>query len=141
MSDLSEILKSRQLSLTKSRIRLLKILADTGFPISGGEIEKKINGKCDRATIYRNLNILTAKGIIQRVLSGNSVRFKFNPDFPEMHPEKDHIHFQCEICRELVCMEELLVEDFPLPDGYLKTENQFLIIGICKKCNEAGKTE
>lgn len=135
----SNLLKSKQLSLTKSRKTLLKVLEETNFPVSGKEIEEKIKGKCDRATIYRNLSILSAKGIIQRILSGESIKYKFNPDNHKPEYENDHVHFQCNNCHKVICLEDLLVNDFILPEGFLKIENQFLIVGICKNCNNGEK--
>lgn len=133
--DIPELLKSKQLSLTRGRINLLRILTETHHPISGKEIEKRMGGKCDRATIYRNLSVLSSKGIIQKILSENSLKFKFNPENDQHNSQNDHIHFQCEKCHKLICLEELQVNDFPLPEGYSKIENQFLILGICKNCN------
>jgi len=133
--NLSEILKSKQLSLTQGRIHLLEILYHTHHPLSGKEIEKRIDGKCDRATIYRNLSVLTSKGIIQRILSEDSLKFKYSPENKDHTQQNDHIHFQCESCHKLICMEELQVSDFPLPEGFSKIENQFLILGICRNCN------
>ncbi len=131
----TELLKSRQLSLTQSRILLLKILSETDFPLSGKDIERMMMGKCDRATIYRNLNAFSGKGIIQRILSDDALKFKMNADEEQHGKDLDHIHFQCNKCHKVICMEDLLVKDYELPEGFSKIENQFLVVGICKNCN------
>lgn len=131
----TELLKSRQLSLTQSRILLLKILSETDFPLSGKEIEGMMMGQCDRATIYRNLNAFSGKGIIQRILSDDALKFKMNADDEEHRGNLDHIHFQCNVCHKVICMENLLVKDYNLPEGFSKIENQFLVVGICNNCN------
>ena len=137
--NIPELLKSKQLSLTQGRIHLLQILSDTPHPISGKEIEKTMGGKCDRATIYRNLSVLSSMGIIQKILSENSLKFKFSPQNNLPDSQNDHIHFQCDICHKTICMEDLRVNDFPLPEGFSKIENQFLILGICRNCNNERK--
>lgn len=139
MINYTEILRSRQLSLTQGRIILLKILAETHFPLSGKEIEEKIKGKCDRATIYRNLNLFASRGVIQRVLAEDSVKFKLQAGKFTDNSQQDHVHFQCESCHKLFCLEDLHVRDFPLPEGFVKTENQFLIVGLCSNCNHEKK--
>lgn len=131
----TELLKSRQLSLTQSRILLLEILSEAKFPLSGKEIERMMKGQCDRATIYRNLNAFLVKGIIQRILSDDALKFKMNADGEEHGKDFDHIHFQCNKCHKVICMEDLLVKDYELPEGFSKIENQFLVVGICKNCN------
>ena len=133
--DYSKILKSSQLSLTQSRVLLLKILFETDYPLSGKEIEGIINGECDRATIYRNLNCFSEKGIVQRILADEAVKFKMNSDSNNNTLNADHVHFECSICHKLMCMKDLRVKDYNLPQGYSKIENQFLIVGICNHCN------
>ncbi len=131
-----ELLKSSQLSITQSRILLLRILYETKLPLSGKDIEHLMNNKCDRATIYRNLNAFTGKGIIQRILSDDALKFKMNHHNDKHEKDMDHIHFQCNKCHKVICLEELLVKDYQLPEGFSKIENQFLVVGICKNCNE-----
>lgn len=133
--NFSELLKSSQLSLTHSRVLLLKILFETDYPLSGKEIEKLISGECDRATIYRNLNAFSEKGIAQRILTDEAVKFKMTSEQKNDNEDPDHVHFECSLCHKLMCMEDLTVKDYNLPQGYLKIENQFLIVGICNHCN------
>lgn len=133
--DYPELLKSNQLSLTQSRVLLLKILFETDYPLSGKEIEGLINGECDRATIYRNLNAFSEKGFVQRILADEAVKFKMTSEQKNDKKNADHVHFECSICHKLMCMEDLTVKDYNLPQGYSKIENQFLIVGICNYCN------
>jgi len=131
-----KILKEHRFSLTESRIILLKTLFDADYPLSEKEIETQMPVKYNRTTIYRNLNSLSKKGVIQRILSDECIKYKMNVSSLHNENESDHIHFQCRICNRVICMENLKVDDYPLPKGYNKIENQFLIVGICKDCNE-----
>ncbi|MCF8378873.1 MAG: transcriptional repressor [Bacteroidales bacterium] len=124
------------MSLTRSRVLLIKILYETDYPLSGKEIEGRISGECDLATIYRNLNAFSEKGLVQRILSDEAVKYKMNGDWKNKHKKSDHVHFECSKCHKLICMEELRVKDYILPEGFSKIENQFLILGICDHCNE-----
>lgn len=133
--DFIELLKEYGLSRTESRISLLETLYKADIPMSEKEIENLIPGKFNRTTIYRNLNSLTKRGIIQRILSDDAVKFKLSLSHL-YNNEQEHIHFQCSSCNRVICMEELKIHDYSLPEGYNKIENQFLIVGICKECNE-----
>ena len=126
-----ELLKSYHLSLTKSRIGLLEILEKSTVPLSERDIEARMYTGCNRTTIYRNLGTFVGKGVVQRILSDDSVKYKLLC----RDDKHDHVHFQCRICNRVICLEELLVYDYELPGGYSKIENQFLIVGICKECN------
>jgi Fur family ferric uptake transcriptional regulator len=130
-----KLLKSYRLSLTKSRLMLLEVLENSALPLSERDIEEEMGRACDRTTIYRNLGTLVEKGLVQRILSDNSVKYKLLCDSGREKKMHDHVHFQCRICNRVVCLEDLKVRDYDLPKGYLKIENQFLIVGICKDCN------
>jgi Fur family ferric uptake transcriptional regulator len=129
-----EILKSSKLSLTNHRIELLNILSGCKQAISEKELELLMNGNCNRTTIYRNLNSLVEKKIVHRILSGEAVKYKLVTGKKENGKKFDHVHFDCTSCNTTYCLEELAVQDFKLPEGFTKTENQFIIFGICKNC-------
>jgi len=137
MKSETEILKNNQLSVTKSRINILSVLKRAEVPLSEKEIEELLEDSCDKTTIYRNLAALSEKGVFQRILSGDCVKYKLISHNNEISGKQDHVHFQCQVCQQLICMEELLVNDYKLPEGFSKSENQFLIIGTCKDCNHA----
>ncbi len=134
--NFKKLLKEYHFSLTDSRIQLLQVLSKANCPLSEKEIEEMIHGEINRTTIYRNLNSLSAKGIIQRIISGDSLKYKLNSSVLHKKDSPEHIHFQCTKCNRVICMEELKVKDYDLPGGFNKIENQFLIVGICKDCNE-----
>ncbi len=134
--DFRGILKTSDLSLTKSRLRLLDVLEEACIPLSEKDIEARMGQSCNRTTIYRNLNVMAGKGIVQRILSDDSVKYKLSVCInAEDKKMSEHIHFQCRSCNRVICLEDLRIKDYVLPEGYSKIENQFLIVGICKECN------
>lgn len=133
--DFVELLKEYGLSRTDSRLSLLQALYEADVPMSEKEIEIIMPDKINRTTIYRNLNAMSEKGIIQRILSDEAIKYKLNLNQLNNN-EQEHIHFQCRLCNQVICMEELKVQKYELPEGYDKIENQFLIVGVCKECNE-----
>ncbi len=134
-----EMLKSYNLSLTRSRLRLLEILDGASIPLSERDIELRMGMTCNRTTVYRNLTTLVGKGIAQRILSDDSVKYKILHGGDGSSRKHDHVHFQCRSCNRVLCLEDLMVKDYILPEGFSKIENQFLIVGICKDCNYVGK--
>jgi Fur family transcriptional regulator, ferric uptake regulator len=129
-----EILKKSKLSLTSHRMQLLKILSGCSKAVSEKELESLMSGTCNRTTIYRNLNSLVEKKIVHRILSGEAIKYKLADWNKESGKKSDHVHFDCKICNATFCLEELAVEDYKLPEGFIKLENQFIIFGICKNC-------
>jgi Fur family ferric uptake transcriptional regulator len=136
--DHKEVLKSSNLSLTSHRIELLSVLEGCEKAISEKELEQLLTGNCNRTTIYRNLNSLVKKNIVHRILSGDAVKYKMVSTKKESGKKLDHVHFDCKTCNTTFCLEDLAIQDYKLPEGFTKLENQFIILGICKNCrNEA----
>ncbi len=132
--DTKEILKKSKLSLTSHRIELLSVLSGCDKAISEKELEHLLHGNCNRTTIYRNLNSLVEKKIVHRILSGEAVKYKLVSSRKESGKKFDHVHFDCQTCNTTFCLEDLAVQDYKLPEGFTKLENQFIIFGICKNC-------
>jgi Fur family ferric uptake transcriptional regulator len=110
-------------------------MKEAEIPLSEKDIEIRMDGCCNRTTIYRNLTSLVSKGIIQRIISGDSQKYKLLNDRVSKKKKQDHVHFQCNSCNKLICLEDLMVKDYVLPEGFTRLENQFLIVGLCKDCN------
>lgn len=135
--DPREVLKKYKLSQTPHRLELLSVLADCERALTEKELEQRMNGICNRTTIYRNLNLLSEKKIVHRILSGDAVKYRLAISGSESYRNADHIHFECRNCNTTYCFENLTIEDFPLPDGFEKQENQFIIFGTCEKCRDS----
>lgn len=131
----TEVLRQSELSLTRGRIRLLEVLSVAANPLSEAEIEQFMKGECNRTTIYRNLTVLVNKGLVQRILADDAFKYKLISSSRKNKHSRDHVHFKCTRCNQILCLEDLMVNDFVLPEGFRKTENQFLILGYCKDCN------
>jgi len=46
------------------------------------------------------------------------------------------LHFKCEDCGSIICLPEIQINDYKLPQGFQKKEASVLITGICNVCNE-----
>ncbi|MFW5820463.1 MAG: Fur family transcriptional regulator [Bacteroidota bacterium] len=134
--DFRKLLKEHNFSLTEGRIQLMETLSAADCPLSEKEIEILLPAAINKTTIYRNLSSLSEKGLVQKIISGDSFKYKLNSSYIHKNHNNEHIHFQCSRCNRVICMEDLKVKEYTLPKGYDKIENQFLIIGICKDCNE-----
>lgn len=133
--ELQSILLETGLSRTKSRLQILSALQNSEAPLSGKEILKRLDGSCDRSTIYRTLNTLYENKVIQRVISDHEMKYAVGTnDHDHLGHQQDHIHFKCKSCGQLICLADQKVADYALPEGFTKEENQFLIIGTCQLC-------
>ncbi len=129
------VLHKNGLSKTRSRINILNLLHRAEAPLSGKEICSRLIEKCDKSTVYRTLSSMFEKKIIQRVIIDHEVKYALKEaGIAGFGHESDHLHFKCSVCEKLFCLTEIEVQDYILPEGFIKEENQFLIIGKCNQC-------
>lgn len=89
-------------------------------------------------TVYRNLEILAANGLIQKLeLTGHQMRFDGNADY--------HHHVRCCNCGRVA---DLPAKPIGVPLGEIQLMTDFAItgyrvefLGLCPECNKARESE
>jgi Fur family transcriptional regulator, ferric uptake regulator len=125
-----EILKQYQLSKTSGRLDILNVFLLSATALSEKDLQVKTVGVCDRATIYRTLKLFVKSGIIHPIATESMVTRYILKKGPV-----DHLHFKCEGCGSIICLPDIRINDYNLPNGFKKKEASLLITGICNVCN------
>jgi Fur family ferric uptake transcriptional regulator len=135
-TDIKEILKRSQLSVTASREKILHLFLEQTGALAHGDIEKRAGEKFDRVTVYRTLQTFVEKGIIHTIpTADNSIRYALcKDDCAEGHHHDQHIHFVCTNCRNTYCLDDIVTPDIKLPKGYSSSHIEVVVEGICKDC-------
>lgn len=138
------VLDKYELRRTLSRASILEAFMESPNALSESDIEIIIENTCDRATIYRTLKTFMEKGLIHRVIDENNVvkyalcRETCQGAGHHGHHahQHDHVHFKCQACGKTSCLDTVPIADVALPEGYMKVESNFLVIGVCRDCNQ-----
>ncbi len=134
------ILKEHQLRVTKGREAILHVFLSNKGALSHSDIEQALASSQDRVTIYRSLNSFIEKGVVHKVLDDSgAAKFALcahDHHAAEKHSD-DHVHFKCTNCGTTECIDETAIPTITLPKGYTMHELNFLVQGLCKKCNTA----
>jgi len=135
-TDIKEILKRSQLSVTASREKILHLFLEQTGALAHGDIEKKAGEKFDRVTVYRTLQTFVEKGIIHTIpTADNSIRYALcKDDCAEGHHHDQHIHFVCTDCGNTYCLDDIVTPEIKLPKGYSSSHIQVVVEGVCKNC-------
>ena len=138
-TEIKEILKRNQLSVTASRERILHLFLEGTGALAHGDIEKKAGSKFDRVTVYRTLQTFVEKGIIHAIpTADNSIRYALCKDnCEEGHHHDHHIHFVCTNCKNTYCLDDIVTPDIKLPAGYSSSHIEVLAEGICINCSSS----
>jgi Fur family ferric uptake transcriptional regulator len=130
------LLKDFNLRATPNREEILHLFLLKKYALSHGDIEKEIDNSLDRVTVYRTLKTFLDKGLIHKVLDDEgSLKYALCKEAcstAEHH--HDHVHFKCNKSGQTNCLN-VDVPAIKLPKGYLASEVNLLIQGICEKCS------
>jgi Fur family ferric uptake transcriptional regulator len=124
------LLSNNHLSKTEGRLTILDILINSSMALSEKDIQEKLKGICDRATIYRSLKLFVQSGIIHPIATEGMVTKYILKKEPV-----EHLHFKCEKCGSIICLPEIQITEYNLPLGFRKKEASVLITGTCNVCS------
>jgi len=137
MIQTETLLKNAGLRKTSARIKVLEYLLEQNSAISQPELEKKLNDIGDRVTLYRILHSFEENGIVHKVLnSSGTFRYALclNDSCTNESHHHEHIHFDCEVCGTVKCLDKVFLPEIQLPENYKVSEIQFVAKGICPDC-------
>jgi Fur family ferric uptake transcriptional regulator len=135
--DYRNLLENSQLEPTPKRLQVLEVIGSNNSPLSAQQIFETLSrtANINRVTVYRILDILVDKGLVDRI-SGGGRSFVYGLAPNDNHPA--HPHFYCRYCGSLECLnpESLNVDmqsmqrTFP---GIIENV-EVRVDGVCKNC-------
>lgn len=130
---LKKVLRDNNYSLTEPRQLIVETLWNKE-PQSTNELIHKLQGKIDRASLYRNITLFEKLGLIQRVYIGWKYKIELSDVF-----SNHHHHISCLKCGKIKAIhEEDEIETLihSLSDKYQISadRHQLEIQGVCAEC-------
>ena len=139
MKDIAiEKLVSVGLKKTDIRIEILNYLLIKQTAISQPDLEKEFKSISDRVTLYRALSAFEEKGLVHKIIDKNgTARFALcNTSKCTDHEHHDeHIHFHCDLCGEIICLNEKSIPQITLPESFKVKKININIEGVCENCS------
>ncbi len=119
---------------TPARVRVLRLLREAPTPLSHAEIEARLGELAiDRVTLYRVLDWLVMSGLAHKNADAQRV-FRFSS--ASLGEHTTHVHFRCEQCGGVYCIDASLPVAPALPPGFSLTRLDFDLRGICANCGK-----
>lgn len=136
-SAVAEHIRRRGARATPARVRVLRLLREAPAPLSHAEIEVRLGDMAiDRVTLYRVLDWLVDSGLAHKSADAGRV-FRFSAASVGEHAT--HVHFRCELCGGVYCLDASLPVVPELPPGFSLTRMDFDLRGTCARCSAVGK--
>lgn len=133
--NLKNILKNHNLRITDCRIDVIEYFLDEKSALSQGNLESKFT-KYDRVTLYRTLNSFLDSGILHKIPNATGVAtygLCHETCSPEHH-DHNHIHFKCNNCGQIECLDDKTVPMVTVPSGYQIEAVNMIVDGVCAQC-------
>lgn len=133
LSIFKQILRSNGYRMTDARAATFKLLISPE-PQSISQILAKANGKVDRVSVYRNIEVFEKIGIAHRVYIGWKYKIELSEDFIAHHH-----HLSCLSCGKIIDIEdEKHIDDFiekvAKKFDFKARRHQFEVDGYCSDC-------
>jgi len=124
-------MKSARSTTAKKEIQ--ELIVSSSVALSHSEIQKSLEGLCDRVTIYRILERLLVEGVIHKIVNIDGVvKYACCHSCSAKH-NHNHIHFSCQKCKSVTCLENV-EPSYKLPKNYKVSEMNFTLSGLCPQC-------
>jgi Fur family ferric uptake transcriptional regulator len=133
-ATLKALLKKNGSSLTKPRKIVFNLLL-TSEPQSMQVLVKRAEGKVDRATVYRTVELFEELGIVHRL----NIGWKYKVELSDIFLGHHH-HFHCNNCGKTFTlaantMLETMIDSAVSKEGYSPRSHNLEISGLCPACS------
>jgi len=119
---------------TAAKTEIQELIVSSSVALSHSEIQKAVDGLCDRVTIYRVLDRLLDEGSIHKIVNVDGVvKYAGCHSCSEKHSH-NHIHFSCQKCKSVTCLDDV-EPTYTLPKNYKVNEMNFTLSGFCPECS------
>lgn len=136
INNFKQILSSNGYRLTDAREATFKLLISPE-PQSISQILAQANGKVDRVSVYRNIDVFEKLGIVHRIYVGWKYKIELSDEFIAHHH-----HLSCLGCGKVIDIEdEKHIDDFiqevAKKFGFTPRRHQFEVDGYCLNCQKS----
>lgn len=133
--NLKSILKSHELRITDCRLDVMQFFLNEKSALSQGDLENQFT-QYDRVTLYRTLNSFLDSGILHKIPNetGTATYGLCHDTCSPEHHDHNHIHFKCNSCGQIECLDEKVVPKVTVPAGYQIDGVNMIVDGICATC-------
>ena len=112
---------------------MLRLLRAAPTALTHAQIESALGVPAlDRVTLYRVLDWLVDSGLAHKNADASRV-FRFSAASAGEHTA--HVHFRCEACGGVFCIDAAPPAAPRLPAGFLLSRMDFDLRGLCAQCS------
>lgn len=136
LEERKNILKQHNLRITNCRLDVIEHFLAKKRALSLSDLESNYSNY-DRVTLYRTLGSFLDSGILHKIPNdgGNATYGLCHETCSPADHTHNHIHFKCNKCGEIECLDDKAVPSVQLPKGYKLHMVNMIVDGLCLNCN------
>jgi len=134
MTDFEDLLQKHGIRPTANRLLILRELDKAVSPLSMSDIEQALQS-VDKSIIFRTLTLFREHHLLHSIEIGcEGTGYELCRHSLDEHDSDLHVHFHCEKCGRTFCLEECIIPEVELPDGFDAHSKNYVVKGLCPKC-------
>lgn len=132
-----EILSQAGIRVTAVRLLVLRTVTERmhGGAFSLQDVMQEMV-TADNSSVFRALTLFAEKRLLHTIDDGSGMQ-KYClctcPNHDHMH---GHVHFTCTVCQRTTCLMDVPIPHIALPEGFVATDTEFIVKGVCPKCKK-----
>lgn len=88
----------------------------------------------DRSTVFRTLNTLVDGHLLHLIDDGTTTQKYCVCHLDDTRHCVGHVHLNCLRCHRTMCLTRVPIPPVPLPQGFVQTEAEYIVKGLCPDC-------
>ncbi|MDW7691769.1 transcriptional repressor [Flammeovirgaceae bacterium SG7u.111] len=121
---------------TPTKEAVLNLLSTSKKALSQDAIERQLDIKINRATIYRVLNRFCEDNIVHKIVAEDGKQyFAICKKCENSKVAQYHFHFRCLSCDTIECLQ--IPVRYSVPKGYEVQNANCVLTGTCNDCLQA----
>lgn len=134
--EYEEWLRGHGVRPTGNRIVIARELGRSRAPLSMSELERRI-GTIDKSGVSRTLAVFREHHLVHTIEDGEGqVKYELCMSHDGDDDDDAHAHFFCERCHRTICLNDVPVPVFSVPEGYVVHGTNCLLVGLCPDCRK-----
>lgn len=132
--DYETRLKEAGIRITSVRLLVYKTLCDQMHDAFSLQDVMARLPYADNSSVFRTLSLFTEHHLLHQIDDGSGMQ-KYcvcQCDDTKCH----HVHLTCTKCHETICLKDIPLPNIDITDGYIIEEAEFIVKGICPKCQK-----
>ncbi len=131
---MESVLKQHNIRVTPNRLMVGNVLKQSDRPLSMAEIETAIE-TIDKSSVLRVLAHFSEHRLIHTIDDGSgSLKYELCRGEHGHSIDDMHVHFCCETCGQVTCLNTEPIPSITLPEGYTITSAAYMVRGHCPHC-------